>query len=221
MQFVASAPGAAEAPAGRPARLSLLFVLALAPAGASRGADSSLRRTEIQPKLDPTSHKIFFDKDYPDNLAPKGQVKTTFKHPYPIVQDSEDYDKDYPKDENADNGEWKAQLEYDLLRTKMSKEEDDKKHAKATVEEARKKLEEARKREEEAARKAKEAKGKVGDLEDALERAKREAEEALSQGKNGTGADGEGSVVSVESRRSSLLEEDLPAMGRTFAMRGR
>merc|ERR1712139_144988 len=42
-----------------------------------------------------------------------------FKHPYPVVQDHEEFDSDFVKDENSDNGEWKAQTEYDRLRHKL------------------------------------------------------------------------------------------------------
>merc|ERR1740130_429610 len=41
-------------------------------------------------------------------------------HPYPTVQDSEDFDKDFVKDENTDNGEYTAQSEYDSLRHKVT-----------------------------------------------------------------------------------------------------
>merc|ERR1712066_983240 len=87
---------------------------------------------------------------------PVGQEKIKFKHPYPMVQDTNDYDKDYPKDENNDDGEWKAQMEYDLLRTKVAKEKDDYQRAKAAEEATAKELEEARKAEE-AAERAKQA----------------------------------------------------------------
>merc|ERR1719343_1170127 len=70
---------------------------------------------KLTPKLDPQSHKEFFDKDYIADGRP--QNKTHFQHPYPVLQDSEDYDKDYTKDENTDSGEWAAQDKYDKLRT--------------------------------------------------------------------------------------------------------
>lgn len=37
------------------------------------------------------------------------------------MQDSGEYDKDYVKDENADQGEWKAQEDYDRLRVQVEK----------------------------------------------------------------------------------------------------
>jgi len=39
-----------------------------------------------------------------------------------VVQDSGDFDKDYVKDENSDDGHWKAQQEYDRLRHKLEHE---------------------------------------------------------------------------------------------------
>jgi hypothetical protein len=88
----------------------------------------------ISPTLEPESSKKFFGKDYPADHRPKVDV-LHFKHPYPIVQDSGDYDKDFIKDENADNGHWKAQQEYDRLRHKLLKE---KKEAQDALEKRRK-----------------------------------------------------------------------------------
>jgi len=60
-----------------------------------------------------------FEKDLKVDDRP--QVGTLhFKHPYPTVQDSEDFDKDFVKDENTDNGEYTAQSEYDSLRHKVT-----------------------------------------------------------------------------------------------------
>jgi len=112
---------------------------------------------KINPKLVPKSDRIFFDHDYPDDIEPLRAKKTEFSHPYPAVQDTDEYDKDYVKDENNDNGEWKAQMDYDLLRTKVARQKDDLEKAKDAEREMQKKLEEARRREEAAAKAAKEA----------------------------------------------------------------
>merc|ERR1712113_859308 len=56
-------------------------------------------------------------------------ISKDFTHPYPDVQASTAYDEDFVKDENSDNGEWKAQADYDLLRAKKRKEENDVKEA--------------------------------------------------------------------------------------------
>lgn len=63
------------------------------------------------------------DMDYVhDHQASVEYLHKDFDHPYPIVQDTEDYDKDFVRDENKDNGAWKAQYEYDLLRAQLRKE---------------------------------------------------------------------------------------------------
>merc|ERR1719230_184779 len=43
--------------------------------------------------------------------------------PYPKVQSPEKFDKDYVKDENADGGHWKAQMDYDTLKMKYYKQQ--------------------------------------------------------------------------------------------------
>merc|ERR1719487_2206007 len=70
----------------------------------------------IEPPLEPTSHKQFFDKDnaWDDRSGP-----TDFKYPFPHVQQSLKYDSDYVKDENSDGGLWSAQNDYDMLRAKL------------------------------------------------------------------------------------------------------
>lgn len=107
----------------------------------AHGMDTKLTKTRssgrISPKLNPESHETFFKKDYPDDLRPGVGKKFNFDHPYPTVQDSGDFDKDYVKDENNDNGEWKAQMEYDTLRTQIKKQQ-------KKVDEARKRLEAAK-----------------------------------------------------------------------------
>merc|ERR1711865_248652 len=70
-----------------------------------------------------------------------------FKHPYPVVQDREDFDRDFVNDENSDNGSWKAQMEYDRLRHKLLKEKGEVAKAKAAKDKAEHELEEAVKKE--------------------------------------------------------------------------
>jgi hypothetical protein len=115
-----------------------LFAACAAESSVSTAAaktQSSLRGEQpgISPNLHPESDSKFFGKDYPDDLRPK--VINHFDHPYPTVQDSKDYDKDYVKDENNDNGEWTAQMEYDRLKNKLAREKDDVLKAKAKMEE--------------------------------------------------------------------------------------
>lgn len=97
--------------------------MALACIVVSRAAEPQLK-----PKLDPKSDKAFFGPPFPADYPDDYQLKPThlskdFTHPYPSVQESADYDKDYVKDENNDNGEWMAQYEYDQLRMKLRKEQ--------------------------------------------------------------------------------------------------
>lgn len=117
----------------------------------------------ISPKLDPGSDKVFFGHDYPDNLAPASQKRPEFGHPYPAIQDTADFDKDYVKDENGDDGEWHAQMEYDLLRTKAAKAKDDVQKAQAAEEEQRERLREAQAKRDEAAAAAGKAGAKVSE----------------------------------------------------------
>lgn len=113
----------------------------------------------ISPELHPESSKKFFDKDYPFDKRPSAD-SLHFKHPYPVVQDSHDFDTDFVKDENSDNGNWKAQETYDKLRQKLAKEKRDlakalakKNEEERELKEAMKKREEERKEKEEAAKK--------------------------------------------------------------------
>jgi len=121
-------------------------------------ADSTATRgdTAISPTLVPESDKKFFGKDFPNDKRPKVDV-FHFKHPYPAVQDSNDYDSDFVKDENNDNGEWKAQTEYDRLRHKLAKEKADVAKALEAKRQAEKELQDATRRGREVQRQVEEA----------------------------------------------------------------
>jgi len=110
-----------------------LVLLAACTAEGGVANNQALRGDPISPSLHPADHGKFFDKDYPDDLRPK--VINEFDHPYPTVQDSHDYDKDYVKDENNDKGEWSAQMEYDRLKNKLARDMGDVKKAKAKMDE--------------------------------------------------------------------------------------
>ena len=157
-----------------PMRATLVLLTACTAEGgvASTQAAQALRGEpqNINPSLHPADHKLFFDKDYPDDLRPK--VINEFDHPYPTVQDSKDYDKDYVKDENNDNGEWTAQMDYDRLKNKLAREKDDVKKAKSKMDEEEweyRQVQEFEKQAEEAAKKAEgdsaAAAGKAADAE--------------------------------------------------------
>lgn len=96
-------------------------------------ASQSLRDVKIEPALHPESDEKFFDKDYPTDMRPK--VTNLFDHPYPSVQAATDYDDDYVKDENHDDGYWAIQMEYDRLKNKLAREKETLAKAKAKMEE--------------------------------------------------------------------------------------
>lgn len=130
----------------------LLFIGSLSISEASAGlsesffTDTETENAAISPALSPSSDKKFFGKDYPGDKRPKVDV-FHFHHPYPAVQDSDDFDSDFVKDENSDNGYWKAQMEYDRLRHKLVKDKDDVAKALKSKTKAEDELHEAVKRE--------------------------------------------------------------------------
>merc|ERR1712083_946717 len=107
------------------------------------------RGISINPRLDPQSHDKFFGSDYPHDVSPSAQG-LEFGHPYPAVMASDAFDKDYVKDENGDGGEWKAQFEYDTLRTKAQQEKADQEAAEEAAEAAQQVADAARKEQEKA-----------------------------------------------------------------------
>jgi len=107
-------------------------------------ACSAFSNPDLSPRLK-QSDKKFFGKDYPWDKRPP--VDTLhFKHPYPAVQDSGDFDRDYVKDENSDNGYWEAQTEYDRLRHKLRKQKTDVVKAEAKKAKAEARLQDAMKK---------------------------------------------------------------------------
>jgi hypothetical protein len=111
--------------------------------GAARPANlqTAAGHGRINPELEPVSDHKFFKADYPDDRRPHRYHD--FGYPYPTVQDSEDYDKDYVEDKNDDGGYWKAQMRYDELKNKLTKEKDDLKRALAKEQEEERELQEA------------------------------------------------------------------------------
>merc|ERR1719203_114189 len=61
----------------------------------------------IVPALDPKDDGKFFKHDYPYDLKPL--MEDRWSHPFPLVQRSKDYDRDYVKDENYDGGQWELE----------------------------------------------------------------------------------------------------------------
>merc|ERR1712196_536910 len=94
-----------------------------------------------------------------------------FDHPYPAVQDSSDYDRDYVKDENSDGGRWQAQMEYDTLRSKI-------REAQRILEELKKKMEEEYEEWMKAKEKAAHGKDEADEADKSAGKAKSEANDA-------------------------------------------
>jgi len=99
--------------------LLVAFVQAAFRGGSVKDGTELHSQAVISPRLEHDSDKKFFGKDYPFDKRPVADEHYVFNHPYPAVQDSGDYDADYVKDENSDGGRWKAQMEYDTLRSKI------------------------------------------------------------------------------------------------------
>lgn len=182
--------------------------------GVSVGNSTQLRSvvgkdaSAISPTLRPESDKKFFGKDYPADARPKVDV-LHFKHPYPVVQDSGDFDRDYVKDENSDNGEWKAQTEYDRLRHKLLKEKEDLAKALENKKKAEDELHDAMKREKEHEDKVKkekedEAKGDAKKKKEHVEHDK--VHEAKTPG--GASSDGEVKIAAEETKKAMKKLED-------------
>merc|ERR1719327_273586 len=137
-------------------KFSAVLPLALALAAAVKG--ERLKDTEkkagsrIVPELEPESDKKFMKKDLPDDRRPR--VYHQFEYPYPLVDDSEDYDADYVEDKNDDGGYWSAQMKYDALKNKLTKEVDELKDALRNLQRKKLVLDQISKREAEAEKKA-------------------------------------------------------------------
>merc|ERR1719498_2218735 len=102
----------------------LSFVVAWAHASSQIVSERGAQRAErIEPEVE-KSDKKFFKKDYTWDKRPVADKYYVFNHPYPAVQDSGDYDKDFVKDENSDGGKWQAHMDYDILRSKIHKEKE-------------------------------------------------------------------------------------------------
>jgi len=163
-----------------------LVVLALATQGLDarstnnpRTAHASLNKMahhagRIVPPLEDvdTDKKFFgppFPADYPHDGQP-GAKKEVFQkgQPYPKVQEQGFFDKDYVKDENSDGGEWKAQMDYDVARTRIDRAKTQKQVAEKQgeaeahdVAEAERKYNEQKDKEDKAVNNARDAEKKV------------------------------------------------------------
>jgi len=161
---------------------------------------SSKAKARINPPLeDVASDKKFFGPpfpaDYPDDKRPAVDQKLLSKlkgpdQPYPALQSKDDYDKDFVKDENADKGQWKAQMEYDALRRKLAKENGDANGAADRAGKEGRDVDGAAARAEKARRDAEAAKKALEDANKAADDAERDAANKKNGDGGADGADG-------------------------------
>jgi len=111
----------------------------------------------------------------------------SFDHPHPVVQESDEYDQDYPKDENSDSGEWKAQFTYDTLRSKIHAAKNLERMRKQMLEEAQTEMRKAAEEEKAAVQKAETLRNEA-EHEKEVKAAKERAKEWAAQ-KNREGAE--------------------------------
>merc|ERR1719456_1202095 len=122
--------------------------------------------TPVSPELEPKSSKKFFGKDNPVDNHPPATKYFAFDHPYPGVQDSGDFEKDYTKDENTDGGKWEAQMEYDILRQKVREAEKELAALKKKMDEEAAEMQEAYDKWQEALDKVKAAEAAVAEAKE-------------------------------------------------------
>merc|ERR550537_577487 len=117
------------------------LLISLAVVGSSATSPKQQKAALIEPDLDPKSDKKFFGKDYPYDVSHRTNIDVPY--PYPVIQASAVYDKDYTKDENhnsKDGTNWELQLkhakavsdtasEVERLQAKLAKEKKDVKDA--------------------------------------------------------------------------------------------
>jgi len=129
--------------------------LAFAALGANAGDTTAAVKTaaSIEPELDPETHKEW-EKDYPIDVSHRLPLNLPF--PYPAVQKSDTFDKDYVKDENnnkMDRKTWDEQLKYGKAVSDAAEE----------VDKLKNKLEDLEKQLKEAQKKADEEDGEYSD----------------------------------------------------------
>lgn len=138
-------------------------VLAAAPLSDAGVVAVKKASTVIEPELDPKTHEEW-EKDYPIDVAHGAKLK--LKGPYPKLQDSDDFDKDYVKDENnnkMDKKSWDDQLKYAKAVSDAAEEVDRLKNKLKDLEKA---LEDAKNKDEEEGKeydKAKKEEDALGD----------------------------------------------------------
>lgn len=160
----------------------------------------------IVPALEePADDHHFFKHDYPRDRQPVMEDK--WSHPFPIVQDTDDYEKDYVKDENSDGGRWKLDMEYNTLRSRLVAARAAKMQAAEAVNETggRLRLEEGAKSRLQKALEAKNAALREAEL--ALETAEAKYNAAKSVSSNAV--DKQEKVVARESKKAAECRAEL------------
>jgi len=194
-------------------------------------------KMKINPPLtDVSSDKKFFGPpfpaDYPDDRRPSVDHAALDKlraagEPYPKLQKASHFDTDYVKDENADNGDWKAQFAYDAQRKKVAEEEAAEKRAaekdaqeKSEADETQKKLDEAAKKadnaakEEEGAKKEQDSADKAVTDEESHAKNEDKAAEDKENGKEKTNQE----TVEEMKKKVKEAEDKLEEQKKAFAM---
>jgi len=188
--------------------LLVLQVSVMLVCGAMKGHKNSnglQRATPVNPKLGPDSHDHFFGKDYPDDKDASKHKKPNFGHPYPALQDTSDYEKDYVKDENRDDGEWKAQMTYDLLRTKIAKTDEEYKKAKQNEEDIRAQVETAQKNEANAEQATRDAETRAAKSKEVVDRAREAQRRLIDEGAAG-GKEGDDEAKKAQAEVDTAMD---------------
>jgi len=185
-------------PAAKMISLTLVAsVLHRISAGNARASMVEVQGSDVAPGLRPKSDTKFFGKDYPEDLRP--EVVHRFDHPYPSVQDDSDYDQDFVQDENHDNGEWTAQMEYDALKTRLQREKTEMMRAKEKMEDEKREYESIAGKEAAAER----------ETEALEERAEKAADAAEDKAYKKHHASGQAQDVEDESEDLKKCEDEL------------
>merc|ERR1740130_706419 len=105
-------------------KVCILVVLSPCHAVWALESTSGASEKPLTPELEKFEHNNkFFKKDYVDDS--RAPTYHHFDHPYPEIQDSDHYDRDYVQDENDDKGEWAAQWGYDSKKNKLLNEKEE------------------------------------------------------------------------------------------------
>jgi len=190
-------------------------------AGLKHAQEAQRHDSGITPKLENVaSDKGFFGPpfpaDYPHDSQPvlaPDMARLKRDGIYPKVQESGFLDHDYVKDENGDGGEWKAQMDYDESRVKVSEEERLNEKRKKEAEREREAYEKAQKEAEEARAAADKAK-KEAEASDKDAKEKEDAKDASekSEASNKKAAEEAKHKAAEKAAEEETIEHDQEAL---------